>query len=127
MASAGSFHPQVDVKYDEAREKIKAPQFQSTPTDEVLDESSRIYNEWPEPPPDDRINVVVSSPGPSGSGNRNNTPTGLTLGIGAIDEKINKELDSLRGLVKAFLENPEPRTSIPLGSDTHAEQPGISH
>jgi hypothetical protein len=38
--------------------------------------------------------------------------------IEAVDEKTNKELDLLRGMVETFLKNPEPRTWIPPDSAT---------
>jgi hypothetical protein len=41
------------------------------------------------------------------------TPPDVTLGIKVIDEIINEELDSLRGIVETFLKDPEPRTWIP--------------
>ena len=44
---------------------------------------------------------------------RNITPKKLTFGIEVIDDNINEELDSLRGMVETFLKNPEPRTWIP--------------
>jgi hypothetical protein len=37
----------------------------------------------------------------------------LTLDIGVINEQINKELNSLRGVIMAFLKNPEPSTWVP--------------
>jgi hypothetical protein len=40
------------------------------------------------------------------------------LPIEIIDEKINQELDSLRGMVETFLKNPEPPTWIPPESAT---------
>ena len=40
---------------------------------------------------------------------RNTTPPELRPDFEAIDGKINKELDVIRGMIKAFLKNPEPR------------------
>jgi hypothetical protein len=57
------------------------------------------------PPNPQHLHIVVEPPG---SKKRNITPTELTLDIETIDKKINKELDSLRGMVETFLKNPEP-------------------
>jgi hypothetical protein len=49
---------------------------------------------------------------------RNTRPPESMLHIEAVDEKINEELDSLRGVIEIFLKNPEPRTWIPPDSVT---------
>jgi len=42
--------------------------------------------------------------------------------IEVIEERINKELDSLRGMVETFLKNPEPRTWTPPDSVTQSNR-----
>jgi hypothetical protein len=52
---------QVDVKYNEAWEKVKARQYRPTPNDVVLREFDRISELWPKPHDDD-LHVVISLP-----------------------------------------------------------------
>jgi hypothetical protein len=52
---------------------------------------------------------------------RNSRPPESMLHIEAVDEKINEELDSLRGVIEIFLKNPEPRTWIPPDSVTPSD------
>jgi hypothetical protein len=82
-----------------------------------LDELDNISDHWPAatPPKRRHLQIIVELPD---SKKRNITPTGLTLGIEEIDKEINKELDSLRGMVETFLKNPEPPTWIPPNSAT---------
>jgi hypothetical protein len=77
-----------------------------------LDEIDDISVHWPAATPlkPRHLQIIVELPD---SKKRNITPTDLTLGIEEIDKRINKELDSLRGTVESFLENPEPPTWIP--------------
>jgi hypothetical protein len=81
------------------------------------EESDNIPVHWPvaAPPIPRHIQIIVEVPD---SKKRKTTPTKLALGIEEIDEKINKELDSLRGMVETFLKNPEPPTWIPPDSVT---------
>jgi hypothetical protein len=65
---------------------------------------------------DGHVHVIVVSP----SGKKSSTTH--TLDIEAIDEKINEEFDSLRGMVEAFLRNPEPRTWRPPNSVTLSDR-----
>ena len=54
---------QVDVKYNEVWEKVKAGQYRPTPNDVVLREFDRISKVWPKPPDDDlHLHVVISLP-----------------------------------------------------------------
>ena len=71
-------------------------------------QDEKIFTLWPEPPPDDYLHVFVRIPGTKAK--RNITPPEFKLDIEAIDEKIDKELDVIRGIIKAFLKNPELRT-----------------
>ena len=50
------------------------------------------------------------------------TPKESALGIEAIDDNINEELNSLRGMIETFLKNPEPRTWIPPASVTSSDR-----
>jgi hypothetical protein len=43
---------------------------------------------------------------------------GFTFGIKAIDQRIERELKSLRVVVETFLKNPEPPTWLPPGNAT---------
>jgi len=76
----------------------------------VLD---RICDHWPAtmPPKPKHLHIIVEPP--SDHTVPVTTPPDVTLGIKVIDEIINEELDSLRGIVETFLKDPEPRTWIP--------------
>lgn len=63
MAFAGSLHPQLDVKYIDVRDAVRAGQYRATPNDQLLDEVALLSQVWPEPPPDDCLHVFVSLPG----------------------------------------------------------------
>ena len=62
MASAGSLHPQVDVNHDEVWDKVEAGEYQPGSNGKVLDETSRIFKEWPRPPPDGHFHIFVELP-----------------------------------------------------------------
>ena len=79
----------------------------------------KIFEVWPEPPPDDQLHIFVGRPATS---KRNITHTELALDIKIIDQKIKEELDSLRGMVETFLKNPEPPIWNPPDSVTPSER-----
>jgi hypothetical protein len=62
MASAGSLHLQVDVNHDEVRDKVKAREYQPASNSKELNETSRIFKEWPTPPHNDQLQVFVALP-----------------------------------------------------------------
>ena len=62
MASAGSLHLQVDVNHDEVRDKVKARKYQPASSSKVLNQTSRVFKEWPTPPHNDHLQVFVALP-----------------------------------------------------------------
>ena len=67
MASAGSLHPYVDVKIDEAVGHVKAGQYRPNLNNQVLNGVSQISKEWPDPLPVKRVQVFISVPDKLGS------------------------------------------------------------
>jgi hypothetical protein len=109
MASAGSLHPQVNVDLATVYGELgDTQQYKLDVNDQRhqrrLWPDEKIFTVWPEPPPDGYLHLFVSNPGMM-----NITPPESRLDIEAIDEKINRELNVIRGMIKAFLKNPEPR------------------
>ena len=42
MAPAGSLHPQVDIKYDEVRETVKADEYRRPVDSKILDDQLKL-------------------------------------------------------------------------------------
>jgi hypothetical protein len=120
MASAGSLHPQVDVPLDDVEDKIEDGKYQldANASQRRLRARDKISQIWPEPPRD-HLHIFVRLPRGK---KRAIAPTDIVLGIDVIDQKINEELDSLRGMVETFLKNPEPPTWNPPDSVTPSER-----
>ena len=79
---------------------------------EELDQVESVAVVWPDSElPPGQLHVIVSLV--PRSKKRVITPTSSAIGIEVIDEKINKKLDSLRGMIEAFQKNPEPPTWNP--------------
>ena len=76
-----------------------------------LQPREKIFKVWPEPLPDDHLQVFVTST--AGHVLRSMPPPDVKLSDEVIKENINKELDMMRGMIKAFLKNPEPPTWEP--------------
>ena len=67
MVSAGPFHPQIEVDYDEeTRATVKARQYSPTPNDlsngEMYDNETAISVVWPEPPRPHHMHIFVRKP-----------------------------------------------------------------
>ena len=63
MASAGLWHPQVDIGFSKETKKIISDgQYRPTPNDEVLDPTQSISGVWPEPPPHGHLHIYVGLP-----------------------------------------------------------------
>jgi hypothetical protein len=105
---------QANVDLDTVERKLaEAGQYQFDVDDrqQLLSPTEKISGAWPEPPSANHLHIFVALP--TGSKKRNIARPELQLDIEAIDEKVNKELDSLRGVFEKFLKNPEPRTWEP--------------
>jgi hypothetical protein len=121
----------VDVDLDEVEEsdKIEDGEYQldANANQRRLRARDKISQVWPEPPHDENLETIIDDHlhvfvRLSGGKKGNITPTDIVLGIEVIDQKINEELDSLRGMVETFLKNPEPRTWNPPDSVTPSER-----
>jgi hypothetical protein len=102
---------QVNVDLDTVDRKfLEAGQYKLDVNSQqrLLSSTETISGSWPGPPSANRLHIFVALP--IGS---NLAHPEFELDIEAIDEKINKELESLRGMVETFLNNPEPRTWEP--------------
>jgi hypothetical protein len=73
-----------------------------------LDPTDTIFSIFPTQPPGENVHIIVKV-----SQKRNITPKDLAVDIEVIDKRIDKELESLRGVVETFLKNPEPSIWVP--------------
>jgi len=65
MASAGSLHPQVYVDHDAVNDEIdNAGRYKPDADDQrLLRANQKIFEVWPEPPPDTHLHIFVTLPG----------------------------------------------------------------
>ena len=68
MSPPGLLHPQVNVDFDAVEDKIVRREYRPDANDHpqplrmVKAITSRIFEVWPEPPPDDHLQVFVDLP-----------------------------------------------------------------
>ncbi|KIM47458.1 hypothetical protein M413DRAFT_200359 [Hebeloma cylindrosporum] len=66
---------------------------------------------WSNQPPTKHLHIIVNAA--AGKQKINTTPQEHAVDIEVIDKRIHKELESLGGVVEAFLRNPEPPVWVP--------------